>query len=91
LYSAAGQWSLFATANAGQIAFDSAGNLYAMEGNGAIEGTAEIMEYAPDGTPTVLATGFDPRDWIAVGPAPEPATLSLLALGALAVLRRRRG
>jgi hypothetical protein len=81
-YSATGQWSLFASTNAAQLAFDSAGNLYAAGGS-------EITEYAPDGAPTVFAAGLDQINYIAVGPAPEPATLSLLALGGLALLRRR--
>jgi sugar lactone lactonase YvrE len=85
-FTPAGVESLFATAGLNYpygLAFDSAGNLYvANYGGGTIE------EFAPDGVGTVFASGLTLPEYIAIDTTPEPATLSLLALGGLALLRR---
>ena len=41
-------------------------------------------------SPDVFDTGFQPNQQIPGAPIPEPATLSLLGLGALALIRRKR-
>ncbi|MFY9375250.1 MAG: PEP-CTERM sorting domain-containing protein [Kiritimatiellia bacterium] len=41
-------------------------------------------------SPDVFDTGFKPNQQIPGAPIPEPATLSLLGLGALALIRRKR-
>lgn len=69
------------------LATDSAGNVYvATYGLGAV--LPGVSMVAPDGTVTQIATFSNDAHFVAV--APEPVTLSLLALGGLAMMRRRR-
>src|SRR5208282_2898869 len=71
------------------LAFDSAGNLFeADEGNGVIN------EFTPGGARSVFASGLDYPTFLAFQgetlPVPEPSALGLLAVGASALLVRRR-
>jgi sugar lactone lactonase YvrE len=81
-----GTASTFATVpwpGPGALAFDGGGNLFVSRSN-------IIYEYKPDGSRSTFATGLNELDCIAFQPTPEPATLVLLALGGMAILRRRR-
>ena len=67
------------------VAFDSADNLYV-----TVSASNMIVRVTPGGSESVFASGlYDPAD-VVVQPTPEPATLSLLALGGLAMVKRRR-
>ena len=84
-----GQSLLFATmASPWALAFDNTGQLLV---SGYANGEGYVSELSPDGSQSVIATGFSSTiRGIAI---PEPATLSLLALLALsglAMLHRRR-
>ncbi len=69
------------------LATDSLGNVYvATHGLGAV--LPGVSMVAPDGTVTPIATLGSEAHFVVV--APEPATLSLLALGGLGALARRR-
>ena len=86
-FTPGGVKSVFATAGLNcpiGLAFDSAGDLYAANNT---DGTIE--KFTPDGHGTVFATGLALPEYIAIDTTPEPATLSLLAVGALGLLRRR--
>lgn len=66
------------------LAFDSVGNLFVTN-----TGYDSLMKFTPDGVGSVYATtGLSYPCSLAIV-TPEPATLSLLAVGALALLRRR--
>jgi sugar lactone lactonase YvrE len=69
------------------LAFDRAGNLFVADGSG------NIYEFTPGGTRSTFASGLEPVGLAFQGetlPVPEPATLFLLGLGGLAVMRKRR-
>ena len=81
--------SLFATLPADSfpngLAFDASGNFYAADIN-----TGQISQISPDGlTVTPFATGISAPAFIAFAPVPEPSSAVLLAIGSLALLRRR--
>ena len=72
------------------LAFDNAGNLFAGEwgtGNG-YNGT--IVEITPGGVQSTFASGLYSPTALAFQPVPEPSALGLLAVGATALLVRRR-
>jgi hypothetical protein len=52
-------------------------------------GSDNIYEFTPGGTRSTFASGFLPSA-LAFQPIPEPATVFLLGLGGLALLRKRR-
>jgi hypothetical protein len=59
-------------------------NLYA-----AASALNQISKISPDGlTVSTFATGIPSPEYIAVAPTPEPGTLALAAIGALAFLSR---
>ena len=58
--------------------------LYAFNKN--FDGMGAAETFSPDTT----SAGFQPNQQIPGAPIPEPATLSLLGLGALALIRRKR-
>ena len=76
------------------LAFNDAGNLFAADGN-------SIYEFTPGGAQSTFASGLlSPATYIAftpyiniqcnIVPVPEPSALGLLAVGAVALLVRRR-
>lgn len=71
----------------GGMAFDSSGNLYVADyyyGN-------IVERFDPTGkSRETFATGLGRPSCIAIQPVPEPATLALVALGGMAMLRRRK-
>lgn len=91
--TSSGNQSLFATLPIydypSGLAVDSGGNVYV-----ASQEYGTISEYSSTGSliNASFASGFVQPDYIAFppSPVPEPATLSLLALGSTALLARRR-
>jgi hypothetical protein len=74
----------------GGLAFDGADNLYVAGWASAANGwNSAIEEFASNGTESSFAHEVQ-VSFIAVQPTPEPATLSFLALGALAMFKRRK-
>jgi hypothetical protein len=53
-------------------------------------GYGTIIEITPDGTQSTFASGLDNPNGLAFQPMPEPSALGLLAVGAVALLVRRR-
>jgi DNA-binding beta-propeller fold protein YncE len=83
-FDASGNSTAFATGllNPTGLAFDGGGNLYASNyGNGT------IMKFDPSGNNTVFASGLSRPTFIAVQ-IPEPATIGLMAMGAMLVRRK---
>ena len=68
------------------LAFDSSGNLYAANLTGVIGGT--IDKFDSSGNRSIFASGLDGPEFIATQ-VPEPASIALLALGAVIIRRRR--
>jgi hypothetical protein len=68
------------------LAFDSVGDLFVATSVG------NIYEFTPGGAETTFATGLTIPTFLAFGPVPvpEPSALGLLAVGAIALLVRRR-
>jgi hypothetical protein len=80
--------SIFATeTNEGPagLAFNSAGNLFVAN---HFNGT--ITEITPGGAQSTFASGLTDPTFLAFEPVPEPSTLGFLAVGATALLIRRR-
>ena len=71
---------------------DSSGNLYVNNAAWTLSKvtTAGTGKTTTGGNVSTFATGLYNPNSIAISPAPEPATLTLLALGGLLALRRRR-
>jgi sugar lactone lactonase YvrE len=68
------------------LAFNSAGDLFASE-----ESIGNITKITPGGVRSTFASGLDvPGGGLAFQPVPEPSALGLLAVGATALLVRRR-
>ena len=67
------------------LAFDSAGNLFEAEAN-----SGNIYEFTPGGAQSTFASGLNRPVGLAFQPVPEPSALGLLAVGATALLVRRR-
>jgi sugar lactone lactonase YvrE len=68
------------------LAVDPTGNVFVAVNNNTIE------KFGPDGAETIFATaGLNNPLFIAIDPTPEPGTLLVLALGGLALLRRKAG
>jgi hypothetical protein len=87
-YAAGGTWSAFGDPNSGVIGFEGNGDMLAYQyapGTGA----RTVVDLAPDGTESAFPS-TPSSTLVAIDPTPEPATLSLLALGALTLLRKRR-
>jgi hypothetical protein len=65
--------------------------LYGIEGNqGGPSITNLVTINTANGAVTVLGPSIDDLDSIAVDPIPEPASMAVLGLGVVALLRRRR-
>jgi hypothetical protein len=68
------------------LAFDSAGNLYAANGN-----NNTIEEFTPGGVGSVFAnTGLSQPTFLAFAPIPEPSTWAMFAIGGVALLLTKR-
>ena len=70
------------------LAFDSSGNLYAGVFGEGDNGT--ILKFDPSGNSSVFATGLYGVYYITAESVPEPASLFLLTLGGLTVLRKKK-
>jgi sugar lactone lactonase YvrE len=66
------------------LAFDSAGNLFEAD-----RGSGNIYEFTPGGVRSTFASGLSGPDYLAFQ-VPEPATWSMLTLGAVALLGSMR-
>jgi hypothetical protein len=87
-FSPSGVRSTFASGlpGVGVLAFNSADDLFALD-------SGNMYEFTPDGTQSTFASGLDPVGMAFQGetlPVPEPSALGLLAVGATALLARRR-
>ena len=72
------------------MTFDGA-TLYGINGNqGAPSLTNLVSINTANGAVTTIGASIDDLDAIAVNPVPEPATMAVLGIGALALIRRRR-
>jgi sugar lactone lactonase YvrE len=83
-----GQVSVLTTAgmtNSIGVAVDSGGNFYVTDQN-----MRYVMQYSPLLKGSIFASGFNAVTYVAVQPVPEPATVSLFALGMVVVGWRRR-
>jgi glucose/arabinose dehydrogenase len=69
------------------LAFDSTGDLFEAD-----SGSGNIFEFTPSGVKSTFASGLDNPNGLAFQPepTPEPSALGLLAVGAAALLVRRR-
>ncbi|MGA9778081.1 MAG: SMP-30/gluconolactonase/LRE family protein [Verrucomicrobiia bacterium] len=67
------------------LVFNSAGDLFV-----ANSGDNNIIEITQGGAQSMFASGLDYPDGLAFQPVPEPSALGLLAVGATALLARRR-
>jgi hypothetical protein len=67
------------------LAFNSAGDLFEADydGSGA---NGSINEFTPGGAESTFASGLGDLNYLAFQPVPEPSVLSLLAVGATALL-----
>jgi hypothetical protein len=71
------------------LAFDSGGNLYVADAGSTGIGDGRILKFDSNGNMSVFASGLDGPTAIAIY-VPEPASMTILALGGLALLGRRR-
>jgi sugar lactone lactonase YvrE len=67
------------------LAFNSAGNLFATD-----QASNDILEFTPNGTQSVFATGISWGTGLAFQPVSEPSTMALLVVGAVGLLIPRR-
>ena len=74
----------------GGLAFNSAGNLFVAEYGNGLGYSGNIVEFTPDRMESTFASGLYAPEALAFQPVPEPSTLGLLAVGATALLVRRR-
>jgi glucose/arabinose dehydrogenase len=68
-----------------ELAFSSAGDLFVADG-----AANNIIKITPSGVQSIFASGLDNPVGLAFQPVPEPSALGLLAVGAPALLVRRR-
>ncbi len=74
------------------VAVDSANNVYELV-TSTVGGThSSVIEFTSSGTALgeVLNAGTQGQDYLAITPAPEPAAVTLLAVGLMGLLARRR-
>ena len=67
------------------LAFNSAGDLFEAD-----EGEGLIYKFTPDGAQSTFASGLGYPVGLAFQPVPEPATVSLVALGLGVLFMARR-
>jgi sugar lactone lactonase YvrE len=82
-----GQFSVLSTYNLTNsigVALDSLGNAYVTDQN-----TGDVTEFNPANQGSVFASGYNTYGLTYVAIVPEPATVGIFALGAIAVVHRR--